>query len=130
MTHLVSGDKVPDEQEDAHDDVLRDRDDVRARDLEHLDAALDGRVQVDVVRADARRHAELEVLGLGGERAAVHKGLLPFGEDWRTYLRDQIAGEVAGMERSCDEDLSVLEVLLEDAVRALLVVRDLHESAA
>ncbi len=29
------------------------------------------------------------------------------------------------MERGCDQDLGVLEVLLEEAVRALLVVRDL-----
>ena len=63
-TNLVSGDKVADEEEDGHHDVLSDRDDVGARDLEDLDTALDGSVEVDVVRADTGSDAGLEVLGL------------------------------------------------------------------
>ena len=64
VTHLVGGNKVPDEQEDAHDDVLGDGHDIRARNLEHLDALLDGRVEVDVVRANTSGDANLEVLRL------------------------------------------------------------------
>lgn len=63
-THLVCGHKVANEQEDAHDDVLSDGDDVRSRDLEDLDLFLDGSVEVDVVRADTSRDADLEILGL------------------------------------------------------------------
>lgn len=62
--YLVSGNEVADEQEDAHDDMLGDGHDVRARDLEHLDTPLDGRIEVDVVRADTSSDADLEVLRL------------------------------------------------------------------
>ena len=49
--------------------MLRDGDDVRACDLEHLDVALEGGVEVDVVGADAGCDADLEVLRLGDELA-------------------------------------------------------------
>ena len=49
LDHLVCGHEVADEEEDGHHDVLCDRDDVRARHLEHLDALLDGSVEVDVI---------------------------------------------------------------------------------
>ena len=62
--HLVCGHKVAHEQQDAHDDVLRDGYDIRARYFEHLDPALDCRVQIDVVRADTRCDADLQVLSL------------------------------------------------------------------
>ena len=61
----MRGNEVADEQEDAHDDMLGDGHDVRARDLEHLDTPLDGRIEVDVVRADASSDGDLELLGLG-----------------------------------------------------------------
>lgn len=48
-TDLVGGDEVADEEEDAHDDVLCDGDDVGARDLEDLEALLGGCVEIDVV---------------------------------------------------------------------------------
>ena len=54
-------------------------------------------------------------------------GALSFGEHRGTYLRDQVTGEVARVEGGRDQDLGVLEVLLEDAIRALLVGRYLHE---
>ena len=69
LDHLVRGHEVAHEEEDVHHDVLRDGDDVRARDLEHLDVALDGGVEVDVVGADAGGDANLEVLRLGNELA-------------------------------------------------------------
>lgn len=83
LDHLVCGDKVADEEEDAHHDVLCDGHDVRAGHLEHLDPVLDRGVEVDVVGPDARGDAELEVLG----------------------LLDQVACEVAGVEGGGDEDL-------------------------
>lgn len=60
----MGGNKVPDEEEDGHDDVLSNGDDIRAGDFQHLDALLDGSVEVDVVRADTGRDAKLQVLGL------------------------------------------------------------------
>jgi hypothetical protein len=62
----VCGDKVADEGEDGHDDVLSDGDDVGAGDLSDGDAAIGlvGRVKVDVVGADTRGYGELELLCL------------------------------------------------------------------
>ena len=57
-------DEVADEEEDAHDDVLGHRDDIRARDLEDLDTLLDGSIEVDVVRADSSGDTDLQVLRL------------------------------------------------------------------
>ena len=38
---------------------------------------------------------------------------------------DELPGKVAGVEGRRDEDLSVFDVLLEDAARAFLIIRDL-----
>lgn len=64
---LVGGDEVADEDQDGHQDVLGDGDDVAAGDLGDGDAAvgLVGGVEVDVVGADAGRDGDLELLGLG-----------------------------------------------------------------
>ena len=67
ITHLVGGNKVPDEEENGHEDMLGDGDDVRARDFQHLHALLDGGVEVNVVRANTGRDAELQVFGLGAK---------------------------------------------------------------
>ena len=56
-----------------------------------------------MVRTDAGGDADLEVL----------------------RLVDELPGKVAGVEGRGDEDLSVLDVLLEDAARAFLIIRDL-----
>ena len=61
-TYLVGGGEVPDEEEDAHDDVLRDRDDVGASDLEHLDAFLRRGVEVNMVGPYTSSDTNLEVL--------------------------------------------------------------------
>jgi hypothetical protein len=74
---LVSGDEVADQDEDSHDDVLGDGDNVGASDLSDGDSAvgLVGGVQVDVVGANTSGNGQLEVLGLGqalsGEVARV-----------------------------------------------------------
>lgn len=83
--YLVCGDEVADEQEDAHDNVLGDRDDVRAGDLEDLNFALDGGVEVDVVGADTGGDADLQVLG----------------------LVDDVLGDICGVEGGRNEDLGL-----------------------
>lgn len=45
----MRGDKVPDEQENAHDDVFGDRDNIGSRNLEDLDTVLDGSVEINVI---------------------------------------------------------------------------------
>ena len=67
LDDLVGGDEVADEDEDGHDDMLGDGDDVRAGHLDDSDTAvgLVGEVEVDMVGADARGDGNLEVLGLG-----------------------------------------------------------------
>lgn len=78
---LVGGDEVADEDEDGHDDVLGDGDDVAAGDLGDGDTTIGlvGGVEVDVVGADAGSDGKLEVLGLG----------------------ETLSGEVSGMEAVC-----------------------------
>lgn len=67
LNHLVGGDEVADEQQDGHDDVLSDGDDVGAGDLGDGDTAvgLVGGIEVDVVGANTGGDGELQVLGLG-----------------------------------------------------------------
>jgi len=98
LDHLVGGDKVADEEEDAHDDVLCNGGDVGAGHFQDLDSAVDSSVEIDVVRADTCGDADLEVLG----------------------LVDELLGEVARVEGGGDEDLCVDDVLLEIAVWAFL----------
>ena len=40
-------------------------------------------------------------------------------------LVDELPGKIAGVEGRRDEDLGVFDVLLEDAARAFLIIRDL-----
>jgi hypothetical protein len=63
----VCWNKVPDEQEDRHHNVLSDRDDIGTRDLQNLDTALHSSVEVDVVGTNTSGNTELEFLGLSGE---------------------------------------------------------------
>jgi hypothetical protein len=98
---LVGRDEVADEDEDSHEDVLSDGDDVGASDLSDGDTAvgLVGSVEVDVVRADTSGNSELEILGTG----------------------QSLSGQVTGVERSGDDDLSILELLVELGTLAVLV---------
>lgn len=63
---LVGGDKVADESEDGHDDMLGDGDNVGASDFSDGDTAvgLVGGIEVDVVGTDTSSDGNLEVLGL------------------------------------------------------------------
>lgn len=64
---VVSGDEVADQEEDGHDDVLSDGDNVRASDLSNSDTTVGGvgGVQVNVVGTDTSSNSELQLLGLG-----------------------------------------------------------------
>jgi len=90
---LVGRDEVADEDEDGHDDVLGNRDDVGASDLGNSDTAvgLVGSIQVNVIGTNTGSDGNLEVLGLG-----------------QTLL-----GQVTRVEGSSDDDLSINEVLVE-----------------
>ena len=98
---LVGRDKVADEDEHGHDDVLGNRDDVGTSDLGNSDTAvgLVGSVQVNVVRTNTGSDGNLEVLCLG-----------------QTLL-----GQVTGMEWGGNDDLGINEVLVEGRVLTLLV---------
>ena len=63
---LVGGDKVANEGEDGHDDVLSNRDNIRAGDLSDRDTAvgLVGSIEIDVIRANTSSDGKLQVLGL------------------------------------------------------------------
>jgi hypothetical protein len=63
---LVGGDKVADEEEDGHDDVLSDRDNVGTSDLSDGDTAvgLVGGIEIDVIGSDTSSDGKLQVLGL------------------------------------------------------------------
>lgn len=80
LDHLVGGHEVAHQQQDGHDDVLGDGDDVGAGHLGDGDAAvgLVSGVQIDMVGADTRGDGELQVLGLGetlsGQVAGVESG--------------------------------------------------------
>ena len=64
--------KVPDEEEDGHDDVLSNGNDIGARDFQNLDVVLDSGVEVNVVRADTSCDTELQVFGLHENGTRVH----------------------------------------------------------
>lgn len=67
LDDLMSRHEVADKNQDRHDDVLGNRDDVGARYLGHGDTTvgLVGGVEVDMVGADTGSDGKLEVLGLG-----------------------------------------------------------------
>jgi len=98
---LVGRDEVADKDENGHEDVLSNGDDVGASDLSDGDTTvgLVGSVEVDVVRADTSGNSELELLGLG----------------------KTLSGQVTGVEGSGDDDLSILELLVELGTLTVLV---------
>lgn len=74
---LVGRDKVADQVEDSHDDVLGHGDDVAAGNFGNSDTTvgLVGSVEVDVVRANTSSDSDLEVLGLGQTLSAEVTGV-------------------------------------------------------
>lgn len=99
--HLVGGSVVADEDEHGHDDVLGDGNNIGASDLSNSDTAIGlvGGVQVNVVGTDTSSDGNLQVLCLG----------------------QTLCGEVAGVERSGDDDLGINKVLVESRVCTVLV---------
>ena len=98
---LVGGDEVADEEEDGHDDVLSDGDDVGASDFGNGDTTVGsvGGVEVNVVGTNTGSDGELEVLGLG----------------------QALCGEVTGVEGSGDDDFGIDQLLVKSGVLTLLV---------
>jgi hypothetical protein len=101
LNHLMGGNKVADENQNRHDDVLGDGDDIAASDLGDSDTAVGGvgSVEVDVVGTDASCDGKLELLGLG----------------------QTLSSQVSRVEWSGNDDLSIDELLVELGVLALLV---------
>jgi len=99
----VGRNKVPDKEEDGHDDVLSNRDDIGAGDLQDLGVVLDCSVEVNVIRADTSRDTEFQVLGLH------ERGYIFTGDKNRdtAYLLEDVSREVSRVERCSDQDLSL-----------------------
>lgn len=98
---LVGRDEVADKDEDGHENVLSNGDDVGASDLSNGDTTvgLVGSVEVDVVRADTSGDSKLELLGAS----------------------KTLSGQVTRVEGSGDDDLSILELLVEGRTLIVLV---------
>ena len=116
---LVSRHEVANKDEDSHDHMLGDRDDVGASDLSNGDAAIGlvGSIQVNVVGPNAGGHGDLEVLGLCqalcGEISRVEAEIL--------VSLFAVQPEILLDLRSRNDHLSINELLVELAVLALLV---------
>ena len=99
---LIGRDVVAYEREDHHHDVLGDADAVAVGDLGDRDPALDGGLQIDVVRSDSSRHGELQPGRLG----------------------DPLGRQVRRPERLGDHDLGLWKRALEDRVGTVLLRGD------
>jgi len=96
---LIGGDVVAHQRKDHHHHVLGDADAVGVGDLGDREPAVDRRLQVDVVGADAGSQRELQLRCLG----------------------DSLGRQVGGPEGLGDHDLGVGQLALEHRVRAVLV---------
>ena len=114
---LVGRDKVADQVEDGHDDVLGDGDDVASGNFGNGETTvgLVGSVEVDVVRANTSSDSDLEVLGLGQTLSGEVTGVEAVSVSSCTvYIK---TGDI----RSGDDDLSVDQLLVKGRVIAVLV---------
>jgi hypothetical protein len=64
LRYLMGRNEVSDENKNTHDDVLSDRDDIRARHFEDLDFLIDRCIEINMVGTNASGNAKLEVFGL------------------------------------------------------------------
>lgn len=100
----MCGDEVANEQEHAHDDMLSDRDDVGSRDLQNLNLLVDGSVEVDVVGTHTSGDTNFQIFRLIWNDVISAS---PCCGGAKTYLLDQVAGEITRVEGGGDEDLSL-----------------------
>lgn len=128
---LVGGDEVADKNENGHDDVFCDRNDIGAGNFGDGDAAVSfvGCVEVDMVGADTGSDGKFEVLGFGetfgGEVAGVEARNSNISRDSCVLRRDDI--EVVDKNvRSGYDDFSIDQFLVEGGVLALLI-RSRHQ---
>lgn len=85
---LVGGDLVSDQCQDGHDDMLGDTDDVGAGNFGDGNLVLVGRIQIDMITANAGSDAKLELRG----------------------LLDQVGREIARVEGGGDENLGLRSI--------------------
>jgi hypothetical protein len=122
---LVSGDEVADQDQDGHDNVLSDRDNVGSRHLSDGDTTVGGvgSVEVDMVGTDTGRNGELQLLGLGqtllGKVSRVEAVALLVLKDLSLSRRGAV--EMVSDVRGGNNDLSVHQLLVESGVLALLI---------
>ena len=60
----MSRNEVPDEEKDGHNDMLGDRDDIRASDFKDLNTLLHCSIEINVIGANTSRDTDLQVLCL------------------------------------------------------------------
>mmetsp|Transcript_40681 Transcript_40681/g.63952 ORF Transcript_40681/g.63952 Transcript_40681/m.63952 type:complete len:201 (+) Transcript_40681:948-1550(+) len=105
--------KVSHQSQDGHHHMLCHRDGVAVGHLCHRDAMTAGGVQVDVVGADARGDAQLQVLGFL-EALSTHIGRPKGLRDdhvgvWKFLLKDRVRSILG----RCDHEVMVFEELVE-----------------
>jgi len=113
---LVGGDEVSDEQEDGHNDVLGDRDDVGSGDLGNCNSTIGsvGSIQINVVGADTSGDSDLQFLGLCEAFSSQITGM-EAGRSVCFWCR-------TGLDlRSGDDDFGIDQLLVKLRVLALLV---------
>lgn len=87
---LVSGDEVADKDENGHDDVLSDRDDIAASDFSDGDTAVGGvgGIEVNVVGTNTSSDGELQVLGLGQTLSSEVTGMEAMRQRVSYFVQD------------------------------------------
>ncbi|SKU20184.1 Uncharacterised protein [Mycobacteroides abscessus subsp. abscessus] len=98
----MSGQVVAHQRQDLHHRVLGDTDAVAVGHLGDRDSGLDGRIQINVIRADTGRQCQLELRRLG----------------------NSLGTEVGRPERLGDNDIGVGKFLLEHRVGPVLIGGD------
>jgi hypothetical protein len=95
---LVGGDKVSDQNEHSHDNMLSDGLDIRTSDFQNSDISSVGSIEINVVRAHTGSDADLELLG----------------------LVDSLLVDVARVEGGSDDYIGVNNLLVKHRVGAIL----------
>jgi hypothetical protein len=123
---LVCGDEIADEDEDSHEHVLSDRDDIGPSDLSDSDTAvgLVGSVEVDVIGTDTSSDGNFQLLRLGQSLGGEVAGVETVGDRsvLRAGRRDANVSRLRRQDSRCsDDDFSIDELLVEFGVLSLFV---------